>query len=150
MHHRSLLPHGARHGRANQTGVTLIELMIVVCIVAILAAVAIPNYRAYVLRSNRTDATSALMRVAAAQEKFYLQRNTYTTDATALLGRNTSERGWYTITIVPGAAGITTSYTATAAPVAGQVQASDTTCTSFTLTQSGVRGPSSSATECWR
>ena len=46
---------------------TLIELMIVVAIVAILAAVALPAYRGYVLRSNRTEATATLLRVQAAQ-----------------------------------------------------------------------------------
>jgi type IV pilus assembly protein PilE len=139
------VPHGAQPRRANQIGITLIELMIVVCIVAILAAIAIPNYRQYVLRSNRTDATAALMRVAAAQEKFYLQNNTYTTNVALLINTTTSERGWYNLVINPGN---NTAFTVTATPVAGRVQASDTTCTSFTLNQAGVRG--ASAPECWR
>jgi type IV pilus assembly protein PilE len=131
-------------------GITLIELMIVVVIVAILAGIAIPNYRAYVMRSNRTDATIALTRLAAAQEKFYLQRNTYTNNVSVLLGRDTSERGWYAISIAAGTGGLTSSYTATAQPVSGQVQAGDSRCTSFTITETGARGPASTLAECWR
>jgi type IV pilus assembly protein PilE len=63
--------------RFNSRGVTLIELMIVIIVVAVLASIAIPSYRQYVLRSHRTEAKAALMNVAAAQEKFYLQNNTY-------------------------------------------------------------------------
>ena len=59
------------------TGFTLIELMIVIVIVAVLAAIAMPSYRQYVLRTHRTEAKRSLLNVAVAQEKFYLQNNTY-------------------------------------------------------------------------
>src|SRR5687767_6796375 len=85
--------------RRAMRGITLIELMIVVVIVAILAGIAIPNYRAYTLRAQRTDATSALLRVGSAQEKFYLQNNTYTSNLT-LLGIAGTERGYYTLSIL--------------------------------------------------
>ena len=51
--------------------------------VAVLAAIAVPSYRQYVLRSHRAEAKTALLNVAAAQERFYLQNNTYTTDLTS-------------------------------------------------------------------
>ena len=63
--------------RSIMRGFTLVELMIVVVVVSILAAVAIPSYRNYVMRSQRTDATTALLRIQAAQEKFFLQNNAY-------------------------------------------------------------------------
>ena len=59
------------------TGFTLIELMIVIVVVAVLAAIAMPSYRQYVLRTHRTEAKRTLLNVAVAQEKFYLQNNTY-------------------------------------------------------------------------
>ncbi len=62
-----------------QRGVTLIELVVVMIIVGILAAVAIPSYRNYVLRSQRSDAKDALLALATQQEKHYLQCNTYAT-----------------------------------------------------------------------
>src|SRR5262245_44202193 len=61
-----------------QRGVTLIELMMVITGLGILAAIAVPGYRQYLLRANRTDAKSALMTLQAAEEKFYLQNNAYT------------------------------------------------------------------------
>ncbi len=64
--------------RNKMRGVTLIELVVVVAIVALLATIAIPSYRQFVLRSHRAEAKSALLNLAAAQEKFYLQNNTYT------------------------------------------------------------------------
>ncbi len=57
---------------------TLVELLTVMVIVAILASIAIPSYRRYLVRTNRSDAKTALMQLQAAQEKFYLQNNAYT------------------------------------------------------------------------
>lgn len=61
-------------------GVTLIELLIVVVIVAILAAVAYPNYRAYVQKSKRNEAKAALLQIATNQERHYLNNHEYTLD----------------------------------------------------------------------
>ena len=54
---------------ARERGVTLIELMITVVIVAILAAIAYPSYTQYVLRSHRTAAKTALHDMASRQER---------------------------------------------------------------------------------
>jgi type IV pilus assembly protein PilE len=70
--------------RKYMRGVTLMELMIVVVIVGILAAIAFPSYREYVARAKRNEAKSALLQIATMQERFYLQNNTYTTDMTTL------------------------------------------------------------------
>ncbi|MEH6617468.1 MAG: type IV pilin protein, partial [Porticoccus sp.] len=59
-------------------GFTLIELMIVVAIVAILVGIAMPNYREYVLRSNRAVAKGALLEVASRQEQYFLNNRSYT------------------------------------------------------------------------
>jgi type IV pilus assembly protein PilE len=131
-------------------GVTLVELMVVLLIAAVLASIAVPSYRQYVLRSNRTEAAAALLNVAAAQEKFYLQNNTYADDtqlATAPpagLGLSaTTERGYYTIAInAAGAAG----FTATATAVGSQ--AADSDCASFTINQAGTK--TATSTGCWR
>ena len=61
----------------DKRGMTLLELMIVVAIVGILAAVAIPAYNGYVTRSRRADAFTALETVRAAQEMFRAEQGEY-------------------------------------------------------------------------
>lgn len=64
-------------------GFTLLEVMIVVVIIAILAAVAIPSYRDSVTKSRRADAQGALQGFAQAMERFYTQNGTYAGAAAA-------------------------------------------------------------------
>ncbi len=68
--------HAAKVGRAAQ-GFTLIEVMIVVAIVAILAAVALPNYSDYVKRGKIIEATSGLSDMRTRYEQFFLDNRTY-------------------------------------------------------------------------
>ncbi len=135
--------------KRKSSGVTLIELIIVIIVVGILAAIAIPSYRQYVLRSHRAEGKTALLNLAAAQEKFYLQNNTYATNALlttappAGLGFNaTTKNGWYTLSITGGD---TTGYTATA--TATGAQAADSTCATLTVNQVGVR--TATTASCW-
>lgn len=59
------------------SGFTLIELMIVVVVIGILAAIAIPNYQDYLKKSRRADATGTLTSLSAAMERYYTQHNSY-------------------------------------------------------------------------
>lgn len=132
-----------------QAGMTLIELIVVMVIIGILAAIAIPSYRQYVIRSQRVDATSGLLRLATAQEKFYLQNNTYATQAQIAtappggLGIAGTEHGWYTLAITASSAA---GFTATAVPVAGGPQASDA-CQLFQVDDRGVK--TATIPKCW-
>jgi len=93
-----------------QRGFTLVELMIVVAIVGILAAVALPSYRQYVIRAARVQAQAELLELAALQEKIYLNDNAYTSKvadayngtASGGLGKTggTTKDGRYTISLV--------------------------------------------------
>jgi len=135
-------------------GVTLIELMVVLAIVAILSSLAVASYRRYVLRANRTDATSALLRIQVGEEKYFLQNNTYTINATATpptgLGvASPTPNGFYNITVTPGTTGsIATSFSATAAATSTQTQ--DTSCLTLTIDDQGLRNSAPSTTDCWR
>ena len=89
--------------RNKQTGVTLLELMIVVVIIGLLAAIGYPSYREYVIRAQRTEARGALLQYATEQEKFYLNNNTYATSMAQLRGEGgatfTTQSGYYVISI---------------------------------------------------
>jgi prepilin-type N-terminal cleavage/methylation domain-containing protein len=65
-----------------RAGFTLIEVMIVVAIVAILAAIALPSYSDYVLRGKLVEATNALSSIRANMEQYYQDNRTYVTSAT--------------------------------------------------------------------
>lgn len=138
-------------------GLSLIELLIVMIVVGTLSVIAFPAYRQYAMRAQRTDAKAALLRLAAAQEKFFLQNDTYTTNLGAPpagLGIAQSDHGYYNIGVVPGPAGIGTSFVATAAPAPGSGQFADAACRTFQINETGLRtaqnaGGIDSTAECW-
>lgn len=132
-------------------GFTLMELMVVVAIIGILAAVAWPSYQDSVRKSRRSEAKATLTDLATRQEQYFNDNKTYTTDP-AVLGRplragNLTPEGFYTVRITPGAAGIGTSYVITAS-TAG-VQVSDTRCATFTLDSTGARTSTPAGNTCW-
>jgi type IV pilus assembly protein PilE len=67
--------------KSNNKGMTLIELLAVVLIIGILAAIAIPVYTNYLVRARRADAKTVLEQVRAAQEMWRAERGTYAVDA---------------------------------------------------------------------
>jgi len=69
---------GMKSHTPTNSGFTLIELMITVTIVAILAAIAYPSYRNYVMRGQVVDATNGLTAMAANMERYYQDNRTYT------------------------------------------------------------------------
>lgn len=140
-----------------QQGFTLIELVIVVAIVGILTSIALPMYRDYVIRANRTEAKTALAAVALAQERYYSANNTYSTTLASLgtvmgiASSGLTENGYYNISIA--AASPTVGYTLSATPQSKAGQNTDK-CNILTLTNTGVKGVSSAtsgytAANCW-
>jgi type IV pilus assembly protein PilE len=128
-----------------QSGVTLLELLIVVAIVAILGTIAVANYRGNVLRSNRAEAKAALMQLQAAQEKYYLSANEYATTLAQLKLTANTERRIYTIRLQTNAD--KEGYTATASATGSQ--AADTACPTFSITETGTRTPTPGTSPCW-
>ena len=121
--------------RRRMRGVTLMELMIVVVIVGVLAAIAVPSYQRYTLRAQRTEAKSALLQLAANQERYYTQNgNSFTTVLADLNVEATTENGRYTISVDAADA---TTFTARAAAIDAQL--ADAECQAFTINAQGVR-----------
>jgi len=126
-------------------GVTLIELMIVIVVVGILAAIAYPSYQEQVRKTRRTDGQAALLDVAQKLERCFTRFNRYNSadcavhaDLTDGDGITTPE-GWYTITNTNVGA---RTFTLSAAPQGAQTADS---CGTLTLTHTGVRSPAN----CW-
>jgi|SRR5665213_334432 len=137
-----------RRARVAAVGFSLIELMIVVAIIGILAAIAYPSYRSYVLRSNRTDAVRTLTENAQILQRCYSQNNFTFAGCAAVPATTTSPNGYYNVVNTTAATTFSLTATATGAQIA------DTTCASFTLDQTGKQSALSSggvdeSTTCW-
>lgn len=146
---------------AKNKGFTLVEVLIVVVILALIMSVGIPGYRDYMQRANRADATTALLRIAAAQERFFIANGTYASNAQLAqdppdgLGIPGTERGFYNLTVQPGAGGLGAGYTLIAQVAPGGDQNDDTECWFFSTTERGQRsafdnGGAENTDDCWR
>jgi type IV pilus assembly protein PilA len=78
--------------RENESGFTLIELMIVIAIIGILAAIAIPQFSAYRQRAFNSAAVADIRNAATAQEGYFLDYKTYCSNIDGLIG---STYGFY-------------------------------------------------------
>ncbi len=139
-----------------QTGFTLIELMIVVAIVGILAAIAYPSYQEHIRRANRADAQASLMELAQFMERNYTRLGRYTTDAAgtapALPFTTAPKDGVRLVYDLSLSAVTATDYTLQATPRAGGPMAGDR-CGNLTLNSAGLKGQSgagATTADCWR
>jgi type IV pilus assembly protein PilE len=143
--------------KKDETGFTLIELMIAVAVIAVLAAVALPAYTDHLKRGKRSAAASYMQTLANKEEQQLLNTRcyfSYPTDASCTPPSGITIPGEvstnYTITIAAtNVAGTPPTYTITAARTSVN---SDTKCGDLSLTNTGTKGAtgSSGATYCWK
>jgi len=132
-------------------GFTLIELMVVVVIATILVTIAIPSYNAQMRESRRTEARTALLELAAREERYFATNAAYSSTP-ASLGYTGSfpqsvGSGYYELNVALG--NPATTYTATAAPQGNQAVDS---CGTFQIDNTGSQTVSGStaASTCWQ
>lgn len=139
-------------------GFTLIELMITVAIIAILTMIAYPSYQQYILKSHRADAKTALLDLAARQERFFTLQNVYASAPAALgygaasfpIAVQSGSQSYYALSMqqVNNAAS-SPAYTAIATPTGPQQR---DTCGTYSINQLGVQANSGNTTptaQCW-
>ena len=132
------------------SGFSLIELMIVVAIIGLLAGIAMPAYQNHMLKAHRADGQGILLDMAARQERFITQNNTYTTNVSAATGLNlgttVSREGYYNLSAAAcGGGTIAACYLLTATATGGQTN--DTDCLTITYSSAGVKGGTTG--DCW-
>jgi len=136
----------------HQKGFTLIELMIVVAVIGILAAIAYPSYLDYVVRSKRADAMNALANVRIQQEKYRANNTTFGSVASlAAAGLITdplySPEDYWTVTI-PLASISGSDFIAVATEKAPH---DDPSCPPFAVDRNGpiTDNASYASSDCW-
>jgi len=129
----------------SSNGFTLIELMIVVVIIGVLAAIAMPAYQEYTKRARRADAKHALLDIQLNQEKWRANNSTYSSTIGDVWGSGTTSLdGYYNLTVSDGTG---SQYSATAAPTGAQ---SEDDCGTFAIDASGENTTGDNASsDCW-
>lgn len=140
--------------RKGNSGFTLIEMMIVIMVIGILAAIAIPSYQGHIRRTHCEDAKASLVGLGNALERFRAQNGTYLGAAAgganfgvpAIYRTQSPEQGAPQFNLVIGAATATT-YSISATPEANTYWAAEGN--TLTITSAGIRTGEESFVNAW-
>ena len=132
----TLMPTQQPVSHQTQRGLTLIELMIVVGVIGVIAAIAIPSFLSQNLKSKRVDASHPLLDIATKQELYFARNGSYTNKFYQLNADKVSTEKLYSIAIESCDSStpndFNTCFTVVATPAAGSPQLEDTQCQKFT------------------
>ena len=136
-------------------GITLFELLIVLVVIGIVAAMALPGYRRQLSRVHRTEAMTSLLKLQSAEESFYQRHAAYSGNLTSAppagLGVSAETMsGNYMLSVAVAADG--QSFVATAMPAPSGGQAADGECMAFSIDAQGRRTVTGTrdAKHCWK
>jgi type IV pilus assembly protein PilE len=133
-------------------GFSLIELAIVMLIIAILAAIAIPSYSRYAYRARRTEGQQLLQSMAIAEERWYATNNKYGSLTQIGFTVTTSQNGYYAADIPASAGTSAQAFTIEAVPQGAQ---RGDACATLTINNAGAKTPLTTNTtanangNCW-
>jgi len=128
----------------NVRGLTLIELMVVMAMLGIMLAVAVPSFGGYMIKAKRQDATTLLYETVQRLERCFTLEGVYNGACSI---KSISEEGYYTLTAVRSEQ----SYILSAVPVSGKSQSGDSDCATLSITSTGEKdatGPMGKT--CWQ
>ena len=136
--------------KSYSNGFTLIEIMIVVAIVGILAAIAMPSYQQYILKSHRIEATAALTDLYLQQLADFQENYHFSASADLIIPAS----DYYTISVVsPTAANAATSTTFVMSATTTASQTNDSACKTFSINQlnskTAIDSSDANTTDCW-
>jgi type IV pilus assembly protein PilE len=143
-------------------GFTLIELVTVLLVTAVLAAIAYPSYQQVVNKARRAEAKAAMMKLMQQQERYYSQHGSYVAFSSASTEAEARRFKWYSgerpetsYYEISGEAcageGLRSCLEITARPGTERVSAAarNESCGDLSLTSNGLRKASGSGAHCW-
>jgi type IV pilus assembly protein PilE len=134
-------------GHRRASGVTLIELLIVMSIIGILAAIAYPSYQSHIAKTSRKAAQSCLSQYANFMERYYTTNLTYVNASPPVLGCSTESNLDRSYSFPAPTVATASTYSISAVPTTSQRAKDPGRCGTLTLDQAGTRGAESS--NCW-
>lgn len=138
----------ASHYRTYQ-GFSFIELLIVMVIIGILAAIVYPTYTRYIIKTHRVDAQIALLDLAHRMERYYDQYHTYKGATLRLINADRVSRSGYYLLDIPASHLGYRTYLLRAIPQLEQIN--DTVCGTLSLDQNGKKEITGTGKvqQCW-